>query len=259
MDLGISGKVAMVAAASKGIGLATAKALAAEGCRVSICGRTESTLEEAASQIDPETRTYVVDVANGEDLSWWHEQTVGDLGPVDILVTNTGGPPAGSVWDLTEEQWKSGIDSTLMSVIRLTNLVVPHMRARGWGRVVHITSLVAKQPNLLLPISATLRTGLMSLTKVQALELAAEGITVNGVLPGHTLTDRQVHLAEIRAEREGLSLDVALEKQGSELPIRRLAQPEEIADVIAFLCSSRASYLTGQSIAVEGGAITSVL
>lgn len=259
MDYRIDGKVAMVAAASKGIGLATAKALAAEGCQLSICSRNEETLEEAAALISPDTRTYVVDVTNPDDLTWWHEQTVEDLGPVDILVTNTGGPPAGSVWEMTDEQWQSGVDSTLMNIIRLCRLVVPHMQGRGWGRIVHITSLVAKQPSLTLPISSTLRAGITALTKVQGIELASSGVTVNGVLPGHTLTDRQMHLVELRSEREGITVDEALTKQASELPIRRLAQPEEIADVISFLCSANASYLTGQSIAVDGGAITGVI
>src|SRR3954447_18540299 len=134
MDLGIGGKVAMVAAGSKGIGLATAKMLTEEGCAVSICGRTEETLAEAALEIAEETRTYVADVGNADDLAWWVEQTVQDLGTPSILVTNTGGPPAGRLDEITDEQWQSGFDNTLMNVIRITRLVQPKMEEQGWGR-----------------------------------------------------------------------------------------------------------------------------
>lgn len=243
----------MVAAASKGIGLAVAQALAAEGCQVSICARSEETLEEAAAQIGPETRSYVVDVSNPEDLAWWHEQTKTDLGVPEILVTNTGGPPAGNIKDITDEQWQSGFDSTLMNVVRLTRLIAPEMVERGFGRIVHITSLVAVEPSPLLPISSTLRAGLLALTRLQSTEYAKHGITVNAVLPGHTLTDRQRHLAEIRAGKEGITLEQALEKQGQEVPVGRLAQPEEIAAAVAFLCSAPASYVTGVSLLVDGG------
>lgn len=259
MDFGLQGKVAMVAAASKGIGLTVAQALAREGCHLSICARNEEQLEQAAALIAEDTRTYVVDVSDSEDLTWWYDSTRGDLGEVDILVTNTGGPPAGSVWDMSEEQWEQGINSTLMNVVRLAGAVAPAMKQREWGRIVHITSLVAKQPSLTLPISSTLRAGLMALTKVHALELAPYGVTVNGVLPGHTLTDRQRHLAALRAEKEGISPEEGLVKQGEEVPMKRLANPEEIADVVAFLCSRQASYLTGQSIAVDGGAISGLM
>ncbi|HEY0865733.1 MAG TPA: SDR family oxidoreductase [Fimbriimonas sp.] len=253
MELGIEGKVAMVAAASKGIGLAIAKELAQEGCRVSICARSEETLEAAAAEIGEETRSYVVDVANAEDLAWWVEQTHEDLGLVDILVTNTGGPPAGKVDEMTDAQWQTGFDSTLMNVVRLVRLVQGDMRDRGWGRIVHLTSLVAREPSMTLPISSTLRSGLMALTRIQATELAPFGVTVNGVLPGHTLTDRQRHLASLRAEREALSLEEALEKQAEAVPARRIADPSEIAAAVAFLCSERASYITGESLLVDGG------
>lgn len=243
----------MVAAASKGIGLATAKALAAEGALVSICARSEETLEAAAAEIGEETRSYVVDVSSAEDLEWWVEQTRTDLGMPSILVTNTGGPPAGALGDMTDEKWEAGFQSTLMNVVRLVRLVQPDLVAGGWGRIVHITSLVAKDPSPVLPISSTLRTGLISLTRLQARELAPHGITVNAVLPGHTLTDRQRHLADIRAEKEGIPSEAALERQGKDTPIGRLADPAEIAAAVAFLCSQPASYVTGQSLVVDGG------
>ncbi len=254
MDYGIEGKVAMVAASTKGIGLATAKALAAEGCRLSICARTEADLEAAASAIGEETRSYVVNVADAEDLAWWVDQTREDLGPVDILVTNTGGPPAGRIGEMTDDQWQDGINGTLMNVVRLCRMILPDMIEAKWGRIVHITSLVAKEPNAVLPISSTLRAGLMALTRLQAREWAAQGITVNGVLPGHTLTDRQYHLAEIRAKNSGLTAAAELELAAAHAPMKRLAQPEEIAAAIAFLCSSAASYVSGTSLLVDGAA-----
>lgn len=244
----------MVAAASKGIGLAIAKALADEGALVSICARDEANLEEAAALIHPDTRTYVVDVTDADDLKWWHEQTVADLGTPQILVTNTGGPPAGTLTEVDETKWRTGIDATLMNVLRLTDLVKDGMRVKGWGRVVHVSSLVAAEPNPMLAISSTLRAGLVALTKLQAAELAPSGVTVNAVLPGHTLTDRQRHLAELRADRDGISVDDALARQGEETAIGRLATPEEIAAVAAFLCGTPASYVVGQSIVVDGGA-----
>lgn len=253
MEFGISGKVAMVAASSKGIGLAVSKELAREGCRVSICGRTEANLEAATDEIGEDTRSYVVDVSNSEDLTWWIEQTVQDLGPVDILVTNTGGPPAGSLDQMTDEQWQQGFDGTLMNIVRLVRELQPGMAANGWGRIVHITSLVAKEPSRILPISSTLRAGIMALTRVQALDYAASGVTVNSVLPGHTLTDRQTHLAQIRATRESISPEEALRLQAADIPMKRMATADEIAAAVAFLCSERAAYITGTNILVDGG------
>lgn len=255
MDLGLTGKVAMVAAASKGIGLATAKALAAEGCLVSICARNEEALETAAASIGEETRSYVVDVAVAEDLEWWTQQTREDLGEPSILVTNTGGPKAGPLDGLTDDDWQAGVDGTLMNVVRLARLTLPGMAAQGWGRVVHLSSLVAREPSPLLPISSTLRAGLIALTKLQAREVAAQGITVNAVLPGHTRTDRQTHLAEVRAEREGTTVDAALAASEATVPIGRFAEPEEIAAVIAFLCGTPAAAITGQSLLVDGGSV----
>lgn len=243
----------MVAAASKGIGFAVAKQLTLEGCRVSICGRTEETLEAAAAEIGDDTRSYVVDVSNPEDLTWWIDQTVQDLGPVDILVTNTGGPPAGSLDQMTDEQWQQGFDGTLMNIVRLVRELQPTMAANKWGRIVHITSLVAKEPSRILPISSTLRAGIMALTRVQALDYAPAGITVNSVLPGHTLTDRQTHLAELRATREGISPEEALRLQAADIPMKRMATADEIAAAVAFLCSEQAAYITGTNLLVDGG------
>lgn len=257
MELGISGKVAMVAAASKGIGYAVAKELAAEGCRVAICGRDPRSLEDAANSL-PGVHATPCDVAKPEDLERWHGTVEKDLGPIEILVTNTGGPPAGSWTEMTDVQWQAGFDSTLLNVVRQVRLAAPGMRERGWGRIVHVTSLVAKQPAALLPISSTLRSGLMSLTRLQSDELTPSGVTVNAVLPGHTMTDRQVHLAQVRGEREGIPLQQALAEQAASVPARRLAEASEIAAAVAFLCSARAAYISGVNLLVDGGIVRSV-
>lgn len=253
MDFGLNGKVALVAAGSKGIGFATAKLLVQEGCKVSICGRNEESLIKAATEIGANTHTSVCDVSVSEQIDQWINDARENLGPIDILVTNTGGPPAGSWQVMTDDQWQSGFDSTLMNVVRMVRAVAPEMQQRSWGRIVHNTSLVAKEPNPLLPISSTLRAGLMALTRLQALELAPNQITVNSVLPGHTLTDRQIHLAEVRAERDLISPKAALDKQAQEVPMKRLGTPEEIAAAIVFLCSQPAAYITGTNLLVDGG------
>lgn len=246
----------MVAAGSKGIGLATAKMLQAEGARVSICARTEESIEKARGELSPETLFIRADVTKADDLERWTRETQQQLGPISICVTNTGGPPAGPIDQMTDEQWQLGVDSTLMNVVRLVRLTQDEMKQQGWGRFVHITSLVAKQPSNLLPISSTLRAGLMAMTRLQANALAAHGVTVNGVLPGHTLTDRQLHLAEIRANRDGITPEEALAKQAEEVPMKRLASADEIAAAIVFLCSQHAGYITGTNLLVDGGLTT---
>lgn len=253
MNLGLEGKVAMVAAGSKGIGFATAKLLIEEGCLVSVCGRTKETLEAVTALLGPKCRGYVADVSSADQIEDWFDKTRVELGLPQILVTNTGGPPAGSWRQMTDAQWQSGFDSTLLNIVRMVRLAAPLMSDEKWGRIVHITSLVAKEPNVLLPISSTLRAGIMALTRLQATELAPVGITVNGVLPGHTLTDRQRHLADIRADRDNITSEEALMRQGNEVPVGRLATPEEVASAIVYLCSNQAAYVTGESLLVDGG------
>jgi 3-oxoacyl-[acyl-carrier protein] reductase len=176
---------------------------------------------------------------------------------VDILVTNTGGPPAAKFQQLTEEQWRAGIDSTLMNVIRLCRLVIPGMQQRKWGRIVNITSLVAKQPLDLLTISSTLRAGLSALTKTLSDQVAHANILVNAVLPGHIATDRQTHLNEIRSKEQGISLEEYAARVEKSIPLGRYGRAQEIGDVVTFLCSERASYITGVSLQVDGGIIRS--
>lgn len=258
MDLGIRGKVAMVAAGSKGLGRAAALALAAEGCAVSICGRGAEALAATRAELEAlgvPALAVAADVAKAEDLARWHQETVAVLGPVAILVTNTGGPKAATFDHLSDGDWADGVDTTLMNVVRMTRLVLPGMRKNRWGRIVHITSLVAKQPYPLLTISSTLRAGLSGLTRTLALETAAEGITVNALLPGHIMTDRQHHLAEVKSKAEGITVAEHFTRQAAAIPARRIGEPEEAGAVIAFLCSGPASYVTGQSLLVDGGLV----
>jgi len=243
----------MVAAASKGLGRAIAESLAAEGCRLSICSRSLDSLEEVRTGIGGDVLAVACDVSKPEDLQRWFDQTVAHFGQVDILVTNTGGPPAAPFLKLSEEQWQSGIDSTLMNVVRLCRLVIPGMQERKWGRIVHLTSFVAKQPVELLTVSSTLRAGLSALTRTLADQVARDGILVNAVLPGHFLTDRQRHLSELRAADQGITPEEYLEKSQQLIPMGRFGRPSELADVVAFLCSERATYVTGASLQIDGG------
>lgn len=257
MDFGLKGRVAMVAAASKGIGKACALAMAQEGCKVSICSRDAKTLMETGKEIEAfsDAMVLVADVSSAHSLENWYQATVESFGQVDILITNTGGPPVSRFMQLTDEQWLAGVESTVMNVVRLSRLVIPGMQQRRWGRIIHLTSLVAKQPVDELTISSTLRAGLSGLTKTMANQLGPENITVNAVLMGHILTDRQYHLADVRVKERGITHEKYFEQQATEIPLRRLGEPREVGEVVAFLASERASYLTGVSLQVDGGLI----
>ena len=261
MDLGIEGRVAMVAAASKGIGKACAIALAGAGCRVSICARNPEDLEKSrleAAQYG-EAIAVTADVTSSSDLENWYQKTNESMGQVDILVTNTGGPPVKRFMELTDDHWRVGVESTLMNVVRLSRLVIPGMQQRKWGRIIHLTSLVAKQPVDELTISSTIRAGLSGLTKTMANQVGPDGITVNAVLTGHIMTDRQYHIADVRVKERGITYEEYFAGQAAEIPLRRIGEPREIGQVVAFLASEPASYVTGVSIQVDGGLIRSTM
>lgn len=246
----------MVAAGSKGLGRAIALALVNEGAKVSICARSPGPLaetEQALRAAGGDVLAMSVDVSKPDDLERWHTTTVARLGAPALVVTNTGGPPVGQLEELPETAWHSGIESTLMNVVRLSRLVLPAMRAARYGRIVHLTSFVAKRPWALLTISSTLRAGLSALTTTLAAQVASDGITVNAILPGHFLTDRQIHLNEIRAQQHGMTRAAWEERVQAEIPVRRFGRPEELASAVAFLLSERAAYITGVSLQIDGG------
>jgi 3-oxoacyl-[acyl-carrier protein] reductase len=259
MDLGIKDRVAMVAAASKGLGKACAIALAQEGCKVSICSRNAEELAKTRSEIGGDALGVVADVSSANSLEDWYRRTVDRFGQVDILVTNTGGPPVKRFMELSDESWLSGVESTLMNVVRLSRLAIPGMQDRRWGRIIHLTSLVAKQPVDELTISSTLRAGLSGLTKTMANQLGPSNITVNAILTGHILTDRQFALADVRTRERGITHEEYFAGQAAEIPLQRIGEPREIGEVVAFLASERASYVTGVSLQIDGGLIRSTM
>ncbi len=261
MDLGLNGKTAMIAAASKGIGKACALALAAEGCRVSLCARGSDELERTRAEAarSAEAIAMPANVSVPGDLENWYNATIKAFGQVDILITNTGGPPVARFMDLSEVQWLAGIESTLMNVVRMSKLAIPGMRERRWGRLIHLTSLVAKQPIDELTISSTLRSGLSGLTKTMANQLGPDNITVNAILMGNILTDRQYDLANARIKERQITLEQYFAESSAAIPMKRLGEPREVGEVVAFLASERASYVSGVSLQIDGGLIKGIL
>lgn len=263
MDLGLKDKVALVAASSQGLGRAVAEELAAEGASLVLCARDAHTLDQTAAAIAERSNTRVLavpaDVTNTDDIKRLVDAGIERFGHIDILVTNAGGPPAGRFDQLTPEQWEQAIRLTLLSAVELTRHVLPGMKERRWGRILNITSIAVKQPVENLLLSNSLRAGLTGFARTLANEVAADGITVNNVLPGYTRTERLDELAEMMAEKQGISPSEFRGKWEQEIPMRRLGEPREFAAAVAFLASERASYITGTSIQVDGGWIKSLL
>ncbi|MDI1243621.1 MAG: SDR family oxidoreductase [bacterium] len=262
MDLGLKGKVALVAASSKGLGFAVAEELAAEGAHLIMNARGEEALKEAGESIAARFGSEVLAVPGDLSVSADIERIVSAgierFGRIDILVTNSGGPPAGRFEDLTADQWEAAVRLLLTGVTDITRLVLPGMKERRWGRILNVTSIAAKQPVENLMLSNALRAGLTGFSKTLATEVAASGITVNTILPGYTATERVEELAEHLANKEGIKPSDIKRRWEAEIPIGRLAEPREFAAMAAFLVSERASYVTGSAIAVDGGWIRSM-
>jgi len=251
----------MVAAASRGIGKAVANALAGEGCRVAICSKNEQHLKEALDDLralGADAHATQCDVNRAEDIKRWFDEVAEKWEPPSIVVTNTGGPMPGRVGTLDDESWLGGVETTLLCAIRMTRLAVPAMVRQEWGRIVHVTSIVAMEVNDILAISTTLRSGMRGLTRLQAREFGKRGITVNAVLPGHTMTDRQVELAERHHEETGEEAVEYFKRLSDAIPVGRLGRPDEIGAVVAFLCSRQASFVNGVSLLVDGGMSSAV-
>jgi 3-oxoacyl-[acyl-carrier protein] reductase len=260
MDMGIAGRVAVVAASSKGLGRAIAHGLASEGCRVVVSARSADTLgataREIAAATGAEIEPIVADVSIADDCERLVKLASERFGGLDILVTNTGGPPAGRFESLGDAQWASGFESTLMNVVRLIRAAASHMKRGRWGRIVNVTSLSARQPIEGLLLSNAFRAAVHGVAKTLSRELAPDGILVNNVCPGMHETDRLRHLAEIRAREAGVTPEEALARLADNIPLKRLGRPDELAAAAVFLCSERASFITGQSVVVDGGAST---
>jgi 3-oxoacyl-[acyl-carrier protein] reductase len=263
MNTGLNGKVAVVCAASEGLGRAAAEALAAEGCRLAICSRRQEAIDRVASALRQRHQSEVVaieaDLRQAADITRLMSSAVDTFGGVDILVTNVGGPKPGMFDALTDDDWMEAVTLLLMSAVRLTRAALPHMRKRGGGRIIHITSVAVKQPVAGLMLSNSVRAAVVGLSKTLSREVAKDNITVNCVAPGYTRTQRVVNLNEATAAREGKSVAEVEQRLLANITAGRLGEPDELASLIAYLASDRAAYITGSVIQVDGGSIAGLL
>jgi 3-oxoacyl-[acyl-carrier protein] reductase len=257
MDLGLKGRGVIVAASSQGIGLATAEAFAREGAQVAMCARTENILRDAATKIRQETAAEIyaepLDVTDNAAVNRFVEQVAKRFGRIDVCVANAAGPPSKNFLSVTTDEWRKAVDMNFMSVIHLAKAVIPYMQRHHWGRIIAITSVSVKQPIVDLVLSNAVRAAVVGLVKSLSNEFGKDGILVNNVAPGYTATERLKELAGVRALAAGTSPDEIYRSWAGGTPVQRLGQPAEIADVILWLASERASYVTGQTILADGG------
>ncbi|WNV74189.1 SDR family oxidoreductase [Geodermatophilus sp. DSM 44513] len=262
MDLELTGRVALVTAASKGLGRATATRLAAEGARVMISSRGADQLARTAQEIAEATGAQVehcpADVADAADLDRLLTETRERLGGVDVLVNNAGGPRPGGFDALDDAAWQGAFELNLLSSVRLFRGVLPHMREQRWGRIVTVASSSIKQPIDNLMLSNTFRVGILGLAKSLALEVAGDGVLVNTIGPGRIATDRVASLDAAAAERTGLPVEEVRAKSEAAIPVGRYGTPEEFANVAAFLVSGANTYVTGQNLLVDGGMVRAI-
>src|SRR5438552_11824242 len=257
MDLGLKGRVAIVAASSQGIGRATAEAFAAEGCRVAMCARNRATIEQASDKTRVQCNTYVfaesLDVTHADAVHRFVEAVAAKFGKVDICVTNAGGPPAKGFLAATIEDWRKAVDLNFLSTVYFAREVIPYMQRKRWGRIITLTSITTKQPVADLVLSNAVRAAVVGLVKSLANEFGKDGILVNNVGPGFTATDRLKELAKAGSSASGKKEQEIFDGWAGDAPLKRLGEPREVAETIVWLASERASYITGQTVLVDGG------
>ena len=262
MDLGLKGKVALIAGASQGMGRATALGFAREGAKISICARGEATLNEAAAMIRKESggevMTMVADMSKPEEIKRFVNDSAQRFGRLDIIVNNAGGPPPGEFMKFTDEDWNNAYNLSFMSTMRMTREAVPHMRKVGGGRVINITSYAVKEPISGLVLSNAVRSAVIGLAKTLSRELGRDNILINNVCPGRIYTDRAQKLNEARADRLKKPVEEINKEMAAEVPLGRYGTPGETADLIVFLGSDRASYITGTTIQIDGGLVRGI-
>ncbi|MES1241439.1 MAG: SDR family oxidoreductase [Acidobacteriota bacterium] len=258
----LTGRVALITGASSGLGFAAARAIARRGARVAIASRGEEKLDAARERLQGEGGEVIAvtaDVRDADALARLTAEVESRLGPIDVLVANGGGPPSKPALDVTEEDWQVAIPLALLFVPRLCRLILPGMRERRWGRIVAINSVSSRQPIPGLALSNALRPAVLGYLKTLSQEVAGDGVTVNAVLPGYTLTERQDELANAAAARTGRSREEIVAGWIGNTPAGRMAEPDEIGAMVGFLCSPAASYVTGQAVTVDGGYVRGLM
>ena len=257
METGLRGKTVLITGASQGMGRATAEAFAAEGARLAMCARNQKTLEAAQAEISSrhkiEVMVEAVDVTDADKLRRFVAAAAEHFGGIDVAVANAGGPPAKNFLSLTPDDWRKAVDVNFLSVVTLAREVIPHMQRKRWGRFITITSTSVRQPIPDLLLSNSVRPAVVGLIKSLAIEFGKDGLTFNNIAPGYTATERLSELSKVRALAAGTSEEQIRERWAQEIPLRRLGEPQEIADAIIWLASDRAAYVTGQTLVVDGG------
>jgi len=263
MDLELTGKVAIVGGASKGLGRACAQVLAQEGVRVAICSRTRPDVEKAAQEIrqttGQETLAFAGDLDRPETIRDLVATTVQRFGRLDIMVNNSGGPPLARAHNATEEQWAVAVQRSLMFFARMSREALPHLKKSGAGRIINILAATVYNPIPNLALSGVTRLGVVAFAKSLADEVGREGVLVNNVCPGSIMTERMLSNVASRARELGISVEEALAQRAAETAVGRVGQPDEFAYLVAFLASSRSSYITGTTMLVDGGLVRSVI
>jgi len=263
MDLGLTGKIALVCGASRGLGFAIAQELAGEGCTVIICSRDRTRIEQAARRIEGTTGGSVypfpVDLAKTDPVERFATAIISKFNRIDILINNTGGPPAGMFMDFSEADWINTFQGTFLSAVSLTKRILPSMVTNNWGRIINLTSLTVKQPVDNLVLSNSIRMAIIGWAKTLSNQYAKYNITFNNIATGYMLTERLSSLAKNIAEREAIASDEVIARWEGQIPAQRLGKPEEIAGLVTFLASEKAAYITGTTIPVDGGVVQNMM